>query len=137
MKDNLVGALLVTHGDLGRELLAVADKIVGGGTGHLAAVSIGWHDDVEDSKQKIQESLKDLDTGSGVIILTDMFGGTPSNISMPLLEKGKVEIVTGVNLPMVVKLASQTGDDSPDELAMKIRDQGKRQISVASELLGE
>jgi PTS system mannose-specific IIA component len=136
MKDNVVGALLVTHGNLGRELLAVAEKIVGG-TEHLAAVSIGWHDDVEDSKQKIEGSLKDLDTGRGVIILTDMFGGTPSNISMPLLEKGKVEIVTGVNLPMVVKLASQSGDDSPDELAMKIRDQGKRQISVASELLGE
>lgn len=136
MKENLVGALLVTHGNLGSELLAVAEKIVGG-TGHLAAVSIGWHDDVEDSKRKIKQKLSELDTGRGVIILTDMFGGTPSNISMPLLVKGKVEIVTGVNLPMVVKLASQSGDDSPDELAMKIRDQGKRQISVASELLGE
>ena len=136
MKDNLVGALLVTHGNLGGELLTVAEKIVGT-TEHLAAVSIGWHDDVEDSKRKIQESLRELDTGRGVIILTDMFGGTPSNISMPLLVKGKVEIVTGVNLPMVVKLASQKGDDAPDELARKIRDQGKRQISVASELLGE
>ena len=136
MKDSLIGALLVTHGNLGGELLAVAEKIVGT-TEHLAAVSIGWHDDVEDSKRRIQECLRELDTGRGVIILTDMFGGTPSNISLPLLVKGKVEIVTGVNLPMVVKLASQTGDDAPDELAGKIRDQGKRHISVASELLGE
>jgi len=136
MKEDLVGALLVTHGNLGSELLAVAEKIVGQ-TSHLAAVSIGWHDDVEESKRKIEESLKELNTGRGVIILTDMFGGTPSNISMPLLVKGQVEIVTGVNLPMVVKLASQKGGDPPDELARKIRDQGKRQISVASELLGE
>ncbi len=136
MKEDLVGALLVTHGNLGSELLAVAKKIVGT-TEHLAAVSIGWHDDVEESKRKIQESLRKLDTGRGVIILTDMFGGTPSNISMPLLVKGKVEIVTGVNLPMVVKLASQPGGDPADQLARTIRDQGKRQISVASELLGE
>ncbi len=136
MKEDLVGALLVTHGNLGSELLAVAKKIVGT-TEHLAAVSIGWHDDVEESKRKIQESLRKLDTGRGVIILTDMFGGTPSNISMPLLVKGKVEIVTGVNLPMVVKLASQPGGDPANQLARTIRDQGKRQISVASELLGE
>lgn len=132
----MIGAVLVTHGRLGQELLNVATKIVGE-LDHIRAVSIGWHDDVEASKRLIQEAVDSVDQGKGVIILTDMFGGTPSNISLSLLAKDELEIVTGVNLPMVVKLASQTEGESLEGISNKIRDQGKNQISVASQLLGE
>ena len=133
---DLVGALLVTHGKLGDVLLEVTRKIVGD-FNHLTAVTIGWNDDVEASKSKIEKAVSSIDSGHGIIILTDMFGGTPSNVSMPFLNPGKVEVITGVNLPMVVKIASQSGEETLSALAGKVRDQGKRQITVAGELLGE
>lgn len=132
----LVGALLVTHGRLGEELVEVAGTIVGE-MEHISFVALGWHDEVEASRRRIADGVKRVDRGRGVIILTDMFGGTPSNLSLPLLQKGRLEIVTGVNLPMVVKLASQSGLESLGELARQVRDQGQNQISIASELLGE
>jgi mannose PTS system EIIA component len=132
----LVGALLVTHGRFGEELVEAARNIVGE-TGHISFVTIGWHDEVEASKKKIADGVTRVDSGRGVIILTDMFGGTPSNLSLPLLEKNRLEIVTGVNLPMVVKLANQSGDESVGDLARLVRDQGQKHISIASELLGE
>lgn len=131
-----VGVLLVTHGRLGEELLEAARKIVGD-IQHMSFLSIGWNDEVEASRTKIAESVRSVDSGRGVIILTDMFGGTPSNLSLPLLRKDHVEIVTGVNLPMVIKLANQGAEESLAELARKVRDQGQRHISIASELLGE
>lgn len=124
----------MTHGQLGDELLACAQKIVGD-VGHFKAVSIGWHDDVEASKAKLEEVISTVDSGKGVIILTDMFGGTPSNISLSVL-RGGLEVVTGVNLPMVIKLLNQKPDDTLEGLALKLKEQGQRQISVASELLG-
>jgi PTS system mannose-specific IIA component len=133
---NLVGAVLVTHGDLGDVLLEVTRRIVGNFE-NISTVSIGWDDDLEKSESKIEKAVQAIDRGSGVIILTDMFGGTPSNISMPFQRYGKVEVITGVNLPMVVKIASQSGDESLSVLAGKVRDQGKRQITIAGELLGE
>ena len=130
----LIGGLIVTHGQLGHELVAAAEMIVGE-ISHIDSVSIGWHDDVNQSKKDIEEAVRTIDAGKGVIILTDMFGGTPSNVTLSLLKKDKVEIVTGVNLPMIVRLATQTGQDSLSELATKVKDQGQSHISMASEFL--
>ena len=135
-EDSLVGALVVTHGQLGQELVSAAQAIVGE-ISYIAAVSIGWNDDVDESKKNIEQAVAEVDQGKGVIILTDMFGGTPSNLSLPLLKRNELEIVTGVNLPMVIKLANQSGTDSLSELVTKVKKQGQSHISIASELLGE
>ncbi len=135
-EDSLVGALVVTHGQLGQELVSAAQAIVGE-ISYIAAVSIGWNDDVDESKKKIEQAVAEVDQGKGVIILTDMFGGTPSNLSLPLLKRNEVDIVTGVNLPMVIKVANQPGTDSLSELVTKVKKQGQSHISIASELLGE
>jgi PTS system mannose-specific IIA component len=132
----LVGALVVTHGQLGQELLAAAEMIIGE-VSHMAAVSVGWRVDVSESKKDIEQAIKSVDQGKGVIILTDTFGGTPSNIALSFLKKGELEIVTGVNLPMVIKLANQTGQETVQELAVAVKEQGQKHISIASELLGE
>ena len=132
----VIGTVLVTHGALGEELVAVAEKIVGK-LPYVTAVSVGWHDDVDDAKSRIEESIKKVDQGKGVIILTDMFGGTPSNVAMSFMVANKVDVVTGVNLPMVVKLGSQKGEETLSGLATLVRDLGKRQIARAGELLGE
>jgi len=129
-----VGGLLVTHGALGVELVAAARTIVGEAP-HIAALSIGWNDDVSDSKRKVEEALGKVNRGRGVIVLTDMFGGTPSNLALSFLKANDVEIVTGVNLPMVIKLANQSGGDTVSELALEIKKQGQRHISIASEVL--
>ncbi len=135
-ENSLVGALVVTHGQLGQELVSAAQAIVGE-ISYIAAVSIGWDDDVDESKKKIEQAVAEVDQGKGVIILTDMFGGTPSNLSLPLLKRNEVDIVTGVNLPMVIKVANQPGTDSLSELVTKVKKQGQSHISIASELLGE
>jgi PTS system mannose-specific IIA component len=132
----LIGVLVVTHGRLGYELVKAAGMIVEE-TAHVKSLSLGWHNNVEKSKLKIAKAVESVDKGKGAIILTDMFGGTPSNLSLPLLEKGRLEIITGVNLPMVVKLANQAGNESLEELAKKVKEQGQRQIAIASQLLGE
>ncbi|RPJ54692.1 MAG: hypothetical protein EHM23_28395, partial [Acidobacteria bacterium] len=113
-----------------------AELIVGEIT-HIVPVSIGWHVDVNESKKEIEQAIKTVSQGKGIIILTDMFGGTPSNLALSLLRKGELEIVTGVNLPMVIKLAQQTGKETVSELATMVKEQGQKQISIASELLGE
>ena len=135
-ENSLVCALVVTHGQLGQELVSAAQAIVGE-ISYVAAVSIGWNDDVDESKKKIEQAVAEVDQGKGVIILTDMFGGTPSNLSLPLLKRNEVDIVTGVNLPMVIKVANQPGTDSLSELVTKVKNQGQSHISIASELLGE
>jgi len=135
-EDSLVGALVVTHGQLGQELVSAAQAIVGE-IFYIAAVSIGWNDDVAESQKKIEQAVAEVDKGKGVIILTDMFGGTPSNLSIPLLKRNELEIVTGVNLPMVIKVANQSGTDSLSELVTKVKKQGQSHISIPSELLGE
>lgn len=132
----VVGTVLVTHGALGDELVAVAEKIVGK-LPYIKAVSVGWHNDVKDAKTRIEKAIKEVDQGKGVIILTDMFGGTPSNVAMSLMEANRVDVVTGVNLPMVVKLGNQKGEETLSKLATVVRDLGKRQIARAGELLGE
>jgi PTS system mannose-specific IIA component len=129
-----VAGVIVTHGHLASELLAAAEMIVKD-VSHITAVSIGWHDDVEAAQDEVERSITRVSEGCGVLILTDMFGGTPTNIASMFLAEGKVEVVTGVNLPMVIKLASQAGAESLAEVARRVRDQGQEGIYLAGELL--
>ena len=129
-----VAGVIVSHGQVANELLSAAETIIGP-VGHITAVSIGWHDDVEVASSEIERAIKHVSEGRGVLILTDMFGGTPTNITSMFLTEGEVEVVTGVNLPMVIKLASQTEDDSLAEVARRVRDQGREGIYLAGELL--
>jgi len=130
----MIGGVIVTHGQLANELVSAAEMIVGE-INHITAVSIGWHDDVEIAREEVARAVARLDSGEGVIILTDMFGGTPTNIAASFLHQARVEVVTGVNLPMVIKLASQSKEESLDELARLVRDQGQQHIYLASEIL--
>jgi mannose PTS system EIIA component len=129
-----IAGVIVTHGHLAGELLAAAEMIVGP-ISHIAAVSIGWHDDVDAARDEVQRAITRVSQGAGVLLLTDMFGGTPTNIASMFLEEGLIEVVTGVNLPMVIKLATSAGEESLAEIAPKIRDQGRQGIYLASALL--
>jgi PTS system mannose-specific IIA component len=131
----LIGALIVTHGNLAHELLNAAQQIEADVTG-IEAVPLEWNDSVDQAREKIRQALERVGRDRDVIIFTDMFGGTPSNISLSFLEKGRVEIVTGVNLPMVVKFAS-VKQESKDvaTLAHLIGEKGSKSIKVASDLL--
>jgi len=131
----MIGALIVTHGNLAHELLNAARQIEADVAG-IEAVSLEWNETVDVSREKIAEALQRVGHERDVIIFTDMFGGTPSNISLSFLEKGHVEIVTGVNLPMVVKFAmvkQQSGDLAT--VAHMITEKGSKAIRVASNLL--
>ena len=130
----MVGVVVVTHGQLATELVNAAETIVGD-LPRFAAVSIGWHDDVEHARGEISEAIARLDAGSGVVVLTDMFGGTPSNLAMSLLEEGRVEVITGVNLPMLIKLANLRETEGLQEISRRIREDGRNAIWVASDLL--
>lgn len=128
-----VGAVIVSHGRLANELLAAAETVIGD-LENVAAVSIGWHDDVEAAKDEIDRAIKGVSRGSGVLLMTDMFGGTPTNISAMFLEEGVVEIVTGVNLPMVVKFATHSENADLAELAKEVEEQGRASIYRTSAL---
>ena len=130
----MIGGLIVTHGRLAVELLNAAEMIVGE-IHHITAVSLGWHDDVGTATNMIEKALERVRTPEGVLILTDMFGGTPTNIAATFLGQAPVEVVTGVNLPMVIKLATQEKDETLAELARRVRDQGQQQIHLASDIL--
>ena len=130
----MIGALVVTHGHLGQELVAAAEMIVGD-ISHIKAVSIGWHDDVNDARKDIERRLTEVESGSGVLILADMFGGTPSNIALSFHEPGKVDVLTGVNLPMIIKIAGQKEAETLESLARIVRDQGRSSIAMASDFL--
>lgn len=129
-----IGGVVVSHGQVANELLAAAETVVGG-LSHIKAVSIGWHDDVELAKDEISRAIKSVSDGKGVLVLTDMFGGTPTNISAMFIKQNEVEIITGVNLPMVIKLASQNKETTLTELAKEVEEQGKQAIYRTSELL--
>lgn len=131
----VIGALIVTHGKLAYELLNAAQKIENN-IGIVEAVPLEWTDTVDEAREKIRLALERLSSASGIIIFTDMFGGTPSNISLSFLEKDRVEIVTGVNLPMIVKFATmQQGATDLAALAHVISEKGSKAIRVASDLL--
>jgi len=129
-----VAGVIVTHGHLAGELLAAAEMIIGP-VSHITAVSIGWHDDVDAARDEVQRAIARVSQKAGVLLLTDMFGGTPTNIASMFLEEGKVEVLTGVNLPMVIKLATQSGAEPLAELARRICDQDRQGIYMAGDLL--
>ena len=130
----MIGVVIVTHGQLAAELLNAAETIVGD-LPQFAAVSIGWHEDVQDARGDIAAAIERVQNGSGVLVLTDMFGGTPSNLGMTFLERDKVEVITGVNLPMLIKLAGLKEPPSLLEVARDMREHGRSAIWVASDLL--
>jgi PTS system mannose-specific IIA component len=131
---NKIGGVVVSHGQLASELLSAAETVIGP-IEHIVAVSIGWHDDVDMAKDEIERAIKQADQGAGVIVLTDMFGGTPTNISAMFLKLNEVEIVTGVNLPMIIKFATSTRVGDLNEVAKEIEEQGKQSIYRTSALL--
>jgi PTS system mannose-specific IIA component len=131
----MIGGIIVSHGKLGEELLNALTIILGEAP-NIEAISIGWYDDVEDSKKKINQSLKRVDQKIGVVIFTDMFGGTPSNLSFSFQKDDRVEIITGVNLPMLIKFVSLQRSNNLKEVARKVVEQGKKNIHLASALLG-
>lgn len=134
MIDSMIGIIVVTHGRLAEELIAAAEHVVGPLEG-CVAISIGPDDDMERRRDDIQNAVNETDTGDGVVILTDMFGGTPSNLSISLLEKDKVEVIAGANLPMMIKLAESRSEAGLSELASAAEQAGKRYIAVASQIL--
>jgi PTS system mannose-specific IIA component len=129
-----IGGVVVSHGQLANELLSAAEMVVGPLV-HIQAVSIGWHDDVEIAKDEIARAIKQVDQGAGVVVLTDMFGGTPTNISAMFLKENEVEIVTGVNLPMIIKFGTIDREISLNDLAREMEEQGKQSIYRTSALL--
>jgi len=130
----MIGVLVTTHGNLGNEMIRAAELIKGPLHGVLH-ISIDQSKGVEDLKKEIGNAIKKLDKGKGVLILTDLFGGTPSNISLSFMKEGKVEVVTGVNLPMMLKLSEEKKEMSLNEYACMIKEYGKKNISLASEIL--
>ena len=128
------GTVLVTHGDLGRSLLDTC-RMITGECDQISWVSVGASDDMAAVQDRISKAIEQVRGQRGVILLVDMFGGTPSNISLSFLSEGEVEVVTGVNLPMLTKLASLNGVSSLREVASLLRDYGREHIKVAAEYL--
>ncbi|HVP90866.1 MAG TPA: hypothetical protein VMS75_06575 [Terriglobales bacterium] len=131
----MIGGVIVCHGKMAEELLNALTIILGEAP-NIEAISIGWYDEVEESKKKINQSLKRVDQKNGVIIFTDMFGGTPSNLSFAFLKENNIEIITGVNLPMLIKFVSLQRTNVLRDVARKVVDQGKKNIHLVSALLG-
>ncbi|MDI6854280.1 MAG: PTS sugar transporter subunit IIA [Deltaproteobacteria bacterium] len=132
----MVGVLIVTHKDLAEAFLTACDLIMGCQEG-VHALSLDPNAPPETLVQQIQDSISQLNNGDGVLILTDMLGGTPSNLSLSFLQEGKVEVVTGVNLPMLMKLAGLRRSKSLSEIALKLKESGQAGITVASEVLNK
>ena len=130
----MIGMVLVTHGRLAAELVAALEHVVGAQR-NVAAVCIGPEDDMEQRRREILESVAKVDDGSGVVVLTDMFGGTPSNLAISIMDKAKVEIIAGVNLPMLIKLASVRQNYDLANAVDSAQDAGRKYINVASRLL--
>jgi len=130
----MIGVVVVTHGQLATELVNAAEMIVGD-LPQFTAVSIGWHEDVNDARDDIAQAIERVHNGTGVLILTDMFGGTPSNLGMTFLEKDRVEVITGVNLPMLIKLASVRDHSNLETAAAQAQDAGRKYIQIASRVL--
>lgn len=130
----MIGGIIISHGKLAEELLN-ALTIILGEVVNMEAISIGWYDDVEESKKKVNQSLKRVNQKNGVVLFTDMFGGTPSNLSFSFLKDNQVEIITGVNLPMLIKFVSLQRSNNIKEVAKKVVEQGKKNIHLASALL--
>ncbi|HEX4347038.1 MAG TPA: PTS sugar transporter subunit IIA [Vicinamibacterales bacterium] len=130
----MIGVVVVTHGQLAIELVNAAEMIVGD-LPQFTAVSIGWHDEMNDAREEIAQAVERVRGEEGVLLLTDMFGGTPSNLGMTFLETNRIEVITGVNLPMLIKLSSLRGSQDLLAVAREMREHGRNAIWVASDLL--
>ncbi len=130
----MIGIVIVSHANLGEELINVG-KMILGELKQVEAVGFFNREDVEETRREINEAIKRVDSGDGVIILVDMFGGTPSNMALAFLEEGEVEVVTGVNLPMIIKLRDTLREDNITKLANTLKEAAQSNISVASEIL--
>jgi PTS system mannose-specific IIA component len=128
--------ILVTHGHLAEEFVKAMEHVVGRQE-NVATVCIGPKDDVEARRKEIARAIKTVDTGEGVVILTDLFGGTPSNLAISLLEEGRVEVIAGINLPMLIRLAGARNKLKIAEAVAAAREAGRNYITVASEFLGQ
>ena len=134
-ESRMIGVVIVTHCRLAEELIAAAKLVVGEELKQFQPVSIGPSEGTEDIREKIVGAIRKVDEGQGVLILTDMYGGTPSNISLSFLEDKKIEVITGVNLPMLLKLATYPNEMDLEKLAVYITEYGQRNINLASEVL--
>lgn len=132
----MIGLVLVTHGRLAEEFLQALEHIVGPQE-KVATVCIGPDDDMEERRQEIIEKVKAIHDGDGVVLLTDMFGGTPSNLAISVLDQGKVEVIAGINLPLLIKLASVRETEGLKKAVKQAQEAGRKYISVASQLLAE
>ncbi|MFP5395771.1 MAG: PTS sugar transporter subunit IIA [Alphaproteobacteria bacterium] len=132
----MIGMILVTHGKLAEEFVAAMQHVVGRQDA-VRTVCIGPNDDMEVRRSEIAEAIDQVDSGTGVIILTDLFGGTPSNLAISLMQKGKVEVIAGINLPMLIRLAKARGCMTLEKAVIAGRDAGRNYITIASEFLGQ
>jgi len=130
----MIGLVLVTHGRLAEEFIDATQHVVGSQE-NMRGISMGPDDDSEQRRQDIIDAVAEVDTGSGVIVLTDMFGGTPSNLAISIMDKAHVEVIAGVNLPMLIKLASVRNTESLEQAVVSAQEAGKKYINVASKLL--
>ncbi|WP_422343611.1 PTS sugar transporter subunit IIA [Parasphingorhabdus sp.] len=131
----MIGLVLVTHGRLAVEFVTAMEHVVGPQRSILT-VCIGPHDDMEQRRQEIADSIEKVENGKGVIVLTDLFGGTPSNLAISLMDKGKVEVIAGVNLPMLIRLDGARKCMDVSDAVAAAKEAGQKYISVASEILG-
>ena len=132
----MIGMILVTHGTLADEFVHAMQHVVGRQEA-VATVCIGPNDDMEKRRREIAAAIRDVDGGQGVIILTDLFGGTPSNLAISLMKAGEVEVIAGINLPMLIRLAKARHCMTVHDAAIAARDAGRNYITIASELLGQ
>jgi PTS system mannose-specific IIA component len=132
----MIGIVIVTHGRLAAEFIAALEHVVGPQR-DIAAICIGPDDDMEQRRQDILQSVKAVDTGDGVVLLTDMFGGTPSNLAISVMDRPKVEVIAGINLPMLIKLASLRSTESLADAVRGAQEAGRKYINVASQLLAD
>ncbi|MGH6947157.1 MAG: PTS sugar transporter subunit IIA [Kiloniellales bacterium] len=132
----MIGLVLVTHGQLAREFVAALEHIVGPQE-KIAAVCIGPDDDMEERRREILKRVKETDEGNGVVLLTDMFGGTPSNLAISVLDQGRIEVIAGLNLPMLIKLATLRKSESLETTVAQAQEAGRKYINVASKLLAD
>ena len=132
----MIGLVLVTHGGLAKEFQLAVEHVVGPQE-QMEAISIGPDDDMEVRRQDILEAVSRVNTGKGAIILTDMFGGTPSNLSISIMEPGLIEVVAGANLPMLIKLATVRAEDDMEQALEQATEAGVRYINVASQVLAD
>jgi len=132
----MIGMVLVTHGRLAIEFIAALEHVVGPQS-NIVAVCIGPEDDMERRRQDILRAISEVDTGKGVVLLTDMFGGTPSNLAISVMDKAKIEVIAGVNLPMLIKLAGLRENESLPAAVRAAQEAGRKYINVASQLLAD